>query len=309
MFTTSLISVAIMLLYAVPGYLLVKTRLIKEHSISAFAFVLMYVCQPCLTVYTFQQAGYSDRLMANIGIIFGLSVAVMTVFLVAFFFIYKKKNGDVRYRISNIAVAFGNATFMGVPLLQALLPDNPEAVIYSSVFFIAMSILGWTVASALITQDLKYLKPMKVVFNPSVLALIVALPLFCCNVTLPAQLGEAVSIVGRMSTPLCMLIIGMRLATSRLREVFTDGLQYFTIAVKQIVMPLAALLLVWWLPVDYTVKLSFYVMCCCPVASVVLSFSEMLGGGQKSAANNVLLGTLFSVVTLPVMLLVIQAVA
>ena len=54
-FLITLTTVALMLAYAAPGFLVVKTKLIKEESISAFAFVLMYICQPCLVIYSFNQ--------------------------------------------------------------------------------------------------------------------------------------------------------------------------------------------------------------------------------------------------------------
>lgn len=306
MFVISLVTVAIMLLYAVPGFLLVKSKLVKENAISAFAVFLMYVCQPCLTIYTFQKTEFSWELIGNIGIIFALALLLMGIMLFGMFFIMKKKYSDVRYRIANVAGAFGNCTFMGVPLLEALLPNNPEATLYSTIFFIAMSILGWTVASALITQDKKYIKPMKIVLNPAVLALVVALPLFFAKVTLPAVLNDAITLVGRMSTPLCMVIMGMRLATVKVKSIFVEPTVYVATAVKLVIMPLIGLLLTWFLPIDYALKVSFYVMCCCPVAAVVLTFAEMLDEGQKSAANVVLLSTLFSLATLPLMMLIIQ---
>jgi predicted permease len=46
-------------------------------------------------------------------------------------------------------------------------------------------------------------------------------------------------------------------------------------------------------------------MFACPVASVVLNFSEMLGQGQKTAANLVLLGTGLSAITIPLMVLIL----
>ena len=54
-FTVTLQCVLIMLAYAVPGYVLVKSKKVPEKSISSFAALLMYVLQPFLTIYSFQQ--------------------------------------------------------------------------------------------------------------------------------------------------------------------------------------------------------------------------------------------------------------
>ena len=39
-------TVAVMLAYAVPGFLFIKTKLIPEKHIPSFARPLLYVCQP-----------------------------------------------------------------------------------------------------------------------------------------------------------------------------------------------------------------------------------------------------------------------
>ena len=58
-----------------------------------------------------------------------------------------------------------------------------------------------------------------------------------------------------------------------------------------------------FLPVDSGLKVVLYIICCCPVASIVLNFSEILGEGQKEAASTVLLSTILSILTLPIMTL------
>ena len=66
-----------MLAYALPGFLTVKTGLIKSDSIPAFAKMLMYVCQPCLTVYSFQKADYTPALGVNILIVFAINTFLL----------------------------------------------------------------------------------------------------------------------------------------------------------------------------------------------------------------------------------------
>jgi predicted permease len=305
MFLTTLVTVSIMLLYAVPGFITVKTRLIKPDAIPAFAKMLMYVCQPCLTVYSFQKADYSPALCVNILIVFCAALILIGAVMGLFYLAFRRKQDIVKYRVAVLCACFGNANFIGVPLVEALLPKCAEADIYSTMFFIAMNILGWTVGSTIITRDKKYCKPMKIVLNPAVLALVVALPLFFLGIKLPAALGSAVTLMGRMSTPICMLVLGMRLATVKFSGIFSDPLQYASMLAKQVAMPLLALGLTALLPIGGELRACIYILAGCPVAAVVLNFAEMLGEGQKEAANTVLLGTLLCIVTLPLMLLLI----
>lgn len=303
-FIITVTTVGIMLLYSLPGYALVKAKKIPPTSISSFATVLMYVCQSCLVVYSFQKVTYSRELFLDMLLFFVLGLLTQAVLIGTYFLIFRKKYKDVKYRIATIAGAFGNCAFMGVPLLESLLPDYPQAVVFSAVYSISMNLIGWTVASAIIANDRKYIKLKNFVLNPAVIALCVALPLFFTGTYIgDTKFGEAVFLLGRMTTPMCMLIMGMRLASVSLKPVITRKLNYLVLFLKQAVMPLIGLAVVFFMPIDPNMKLTYYIICCCPVASVVLNFAEMLGEGQEVAANLVLLGTFSSILTIPVMML------
>lgn len=304
-FTITLTCVAIMLVYAVPGYLLVRTKMVQPSAISAFATVLLYVCQPCLTVYSFQKCAYSPDLVRNLLIFFAVTLLIQGSFLAIFFLIFRSKFENIRYRICTLATTFGNCTFMGVPLLEALFPDKPEAVMYSLAYFLAMSILSWTAGSYIITQDKKYISIKKLVLNPSVISMIVAIPIFVTGYRFQSQVNDMFTLVGKMTTPICMMILGMRLATVKIKPIFTSVLQYFCIAIKQLLLPLTAFVVLSLLPIDSLMKQTLFILAATPVASVVLNFAEMLGKGQETAANVVLLGTLLSVLTIPVMSLLL----
>ncbi|MBQ8403392.1 MAG: AEC family transporter [Clostridia bacterium] len=304
-FFIALSTVAVMLLYACPGFLMVKSGLVKGDAISAFAKLLMYVCSPALIIYSFSRVEFSLRMVADMLFVFFFVLVLMVTVLLTFRFLFRKKIEDVRYRVYTLSLCFSNCAFMGVPVLEALLPDYPQAVAFSAMFSLVMNILGWTLGSAIITNNPKYMSVKKIALNPAVLSLLVAIPLFVTGVALPAELGDMLALLARMTTPLCMLIMGMRLATMSVKKVFAVPVQYLIIAAKQLVLPLIALLLLRLFPVDENLKTSVYIMVACPVASVVLNFAEMLGEGQETAANLMLLGTMLSVLTIPVMVLLV----
>ena len=185
------------------------------------------------------------------------------------------------------------------------MPEYPEAVSYSAMFIVCMNVLSWMVCSVILTGDKKYVSIKKIFLNPPVLTLLVSLPLFFTKTALPDVLLSPVTLLGKMTTPLCMLIMGMRFATVRPKELFPDWRLYTTAMTKLVVMPMLAYLVTHWLPVDYSIKATIVILCACPTASVVLSLSEMYGTAQKTAANLVLTGTLFSMVTIPLVLLIL----
>ena len=311
-FTTTLITVGIMLAYAVPGYILIKARAIKPDSISAFSRVLMYVCQPALTLYSFNKADFSRELGINLLIFFGIITALQLLFIGLFGFIFRKKFDDVKYRVATTATTLSNCSFLGVPILEAIFPDSPNVAAYSMMYFLSMNLLGWTLISAIITRDKKYISAKKMFINPATISIALSLPFFITGFKISSQNGQAlgqienmINILGKMTAPLCMLIMGMRLATIKPKNLFINPLQYFAVAINQIVFPLCALGLLMLLRVNSELTMCMYVMCACPVASVVQNYAEILGEGQDVAANTVLLGTLSSIATLPLLALLI----
>ena len=299
MLTTFLIALGVvstMLLYAMPGFIMVKTKIVKKDQISAFAKLLMYVCSPCLVFNSLTRNEFSVSLVKEMLIGFAFIFSAFLLGLLAFRFIFRKRSHDVKYRIYNLATTLANCAFMGVPVLEALFPDYPQAIAFSAMASMALNILGWSVASYIISQDKKYISVKKILLNPAVIALFVAIPFFVFKIEIPDLINNMIVLLAKMSTPLCMLIMGMRLACASLKKVFLVPSQYLIVAIKQIVFPLVAFLILLLLPLDERMKASIYILMACPVASVVLSFSEMIGEGQENASSLVLLGTLLSAI-------------
>lgn len=324
-----------MLAFAIPGYIAVKCKAIKPTAIAAFAFVLLYVNQPFLSIYSFMQAEYSLELLKEMGIVFGISSLVQVLMLTVMYFIFLRKargqndalaaeaeqlttdgalalfeqntkkavERQARNRVYVCATAFGNVGFLGVPLLEALLPTEPKAVLFSAVYIVSMNILCWTLGLTLLTGDKSYLSVKKLFINPPMLALLVALPIFFTGVKLPSAVVTGVTLMAKMTAPLCMLVLGMRFATVDVKDLFSDGYLYFTSAMKLVVLPLLTFAICYFLPIDGTIKTTLFILGCMPTASVVLNLSEIRGAGQKTASGTILMATIFSIVTIPLLLL------
>ena len=145
----------------------------------------------------------------------------------------------------------------------------------------------------------------KVLVNPTALAFAFSMLLFFGKVKITGQLSSFIVMLSKMSTVLCMLILGMRLAAIPLKPMLTSARQYVAVGVKLIVLPLIMYAICSLIPMEADHRMALYIISCVPVGNVVLSFSEILGSGQDTAANVVLLSTLLSVITIPLMLLII----
>ena len=105
-----------------------------------------------------------------------------------------------------------------------------------------------------------------------------------------------------------MFVIGIRLANVNVRQLFTDKWAYSAAAMKLIVMSLVALCIVACLPVANTIKYTIFFLCSMPSATSGVMMAVQFKKDSDFAATMVVLSTICSIVTLPVMYLVMNAV-
>ena len=298
-FFITLSAVATMLLYAVPAYVMGKFKIAKPDHLPVLAAILLYICTPAIIINSFQKLEFSADTVLKLGIYLLLAFLLQLVMMGSAWLITRKSENK-RNRIAVIATSLGNCGFFGIPLLNALLPNNPEAVIYSAVFSIAMNTIAFTFGSLIISGDKKYIKAKKVFLNPAMIGAFIAIPLFISGFKLPAFLSTALEGCVSLSAPVCMFVLGIRLSAVKIQKIFTNTSAYAAIFAKQIIMPIIAVGITLILPFDPVMETAFIIISSCPVASVVLNLSELLGDGQKYAADCVLLGTILSIITLPI---------
>ena len=80
-----------MLVYCVPGYILIKGKYITEDTISAFARVLLCVCSPCLQVYSMTRVEPSASLFLKMALFFIIITAIEAVMLFGGFAVLRKR--------------------------------------------------------------------------------------------------------------------------------------------------------------------------------------------------------------------------
>ena len=109
-----------------------------------------------------------------------------------------------------------------------------------------------------------------------------------------------------MVTPMCMFILGIRLGVSNIKSLLTRPFVYITCLLKLVVFPLFAYLCVYFIPgLSDMFKISVFVLSAAPTGAIIVSLAEMYGLEQELSANVVLLTTILSIITLPLLLLII----
>lgn len=339
-FSTTAISVLLLVAMAVPGYLLIKSKMLPQKAITYLSVLLLYVSQPFLSIRSFLEVSYTLQLAVNLAIVFGVSLAGQAVIFGVMWLVLRRRFDDPQQtaelirdgfiggdsytaepalkaavarsvsgranRAMVLASAFGNVGFFGVPVLQFLFPDAHDAIAYSAVFIVTLNLMSWTVGSYLLTGDKKHVSLKRALINPQTVTLVISLPLFFAGVSagdLPDTINTVIGYLADMTAPLCMIILGMRFALAPVVQLFTDFRVYVASFIKTLVFPLLVYVVLMPFQMEEMLRVSLVLLSGMPAATINLNLAELYGADQKTAANSILMSTVLSIVTIPLLML------
>ena len=328
-FIKVILSIAVLLLFIIPGYVLRKLKLVDGGSKRALSGILLYVCQPALIVSSF--CVFSDEewaIIAELGnaalvkdflIAAVISfVAMLAVFAVCKLVFIKYKDKD-RANIFSFIAIFSNCGFLGVPFIEILTDGSILAVMYLMIFNLVFTVVVWTLGVWLLTGDRRNISIKKVLLNPSIISMVVALLLFFVpqiNFFMFKSISEIQILpeyLSTMTSPLSMIIVGISMAELPLKRLFTDGGIYVSGVLRLIIAPVITfcIAVVFYFmcagflgntpQVNYVFLAPVIAMCMSPAATVVAMAEQYRKGGQ-TATIAFITNTLLSVITVPLIL-------
>jgi len=308
---------------AVPGFLLCKAKLLGESSASTISNVVLYACQPMLVFMGFQGKEYSPDLGLNMLIMAGLSVGLHLLMTLILCVCFRNKSNNAKINCLRFASIFGNCGFIGMPMIQSLFSGEElkdclgEATIYCAVMIAVFNILTWTLGVYLITKDKKQISLKKIALNPTIIAVVVGFVVFIIakkpliNLCADGSNGDIIitkfidcfALIGNAVTPMSMMVIGIRLANVKMKTLFVDKFGYINSFFKLIVASLVTILVVTFLPIPSVMKYSLFFLFSMPSAASTVLYAVKYGSDADGASIMVLLSSVLSMATIPLMFL------
>lgn len=321
LFLTGAISVGMLLLMAVPGFILGKMRSVNtESAVKFLSVMLLYILQPFVTFDSFLNTAYNPEVLINIVIVFVFTcVTIGAVLAVGSFAMRFTKFGKDVGGVIAYGGAFGNVGYMCIPFLQLMAPGDYVIILYATVSVVAFNLMAWTVGNFALTGDKRHISLKRALLNPPTLSFILALPLFLLNLNflkaegltgaalkIVSGIQEVIGLFSDMVGPLAMVLLGLKLADIRFGELFADSRVYIAAGIKLIFFPLFGVALTALMSLFMNVEsisLNLIAMSAMPCAQNVIMFSTLYDKDSALAAKEVTVSTLLSIVTIPVMLL------
>lgn len=280
------------------GFILGKAKVITKEGSQGLVNLVMYIVTPAMNIYAFQQP-YVAEDMRNFCIV-GVAAVVSIVVLAGIgrLFIHDKDEG--RCRSLRFALQFTNCGYMGYPLLNAII--GPRAVFFGSAYVAVFNILSWSWGVYAITGERKMLNWRKMVLNPGVIGVVIALVLYLLQIRLPDVIGTPLKYMAEMNTPLPMVIVGYQLSHANFKRALSGVWAWVTLGLCLIVTPLLTLGAVLVLGLEPLIAMVLVIIMATPPAAVLSLFSQLFGKDTELASSVVSVFTLVSVVTMPLMI-------
>ena len=277
--------------------------ILRAADSKVLSVILVYLVIPCVIIDAFQIED-TPAIRAGLAVSFAAAAAIHLLFLVLTGLLRRFLDLDAIERATAI---YSNAGALVIPLVQALL--GQEYVIYSCAFIIVQLVLLWTHGS-MILRGAGALSWKAILTNVNLLSIAAGAVLYAGRIPLPAVLSGAMDDMGALMGPLGMLLAGMAIAESPLRQLVCTPRYYLTAALRLVVYPLAALVLLWatgmaaLLPDGRAILMTVYLAAITPACTTITSMVQLYGQDAGKSSALYVMSTLLSIVTMPLMLAV-----
>jgi malate permease and related proteins len=199
------------------------------------------------------------------------------------------------------AILFSNNGNLGLPFVTFALGEDSldRAIIY----MIASSILMYGFAPAMLS-DKGWEYGLKLTLKlPLVWSILIGLLLHVLAIKLPFQLDVSIRQIGAAAIPIALLILGMELATTQIQ--FRKQ-EIITVILRLLIAPSIAYIIGKTLALESIDLQVLVLQSAMPTAVSTLVLVDEFGGNKAQAARSIVVSTVLSLVTLPLILLMVS---
>lgn len=203
-------------------------------------------------------------------------------------------------------VMHANVGFMGYPVVEALYGET--AIFYTTIFNLGFNLLFYSYTLFLYDRDAgntSRFEPKRLL-NAGTMAALLALAIPFTGISLPDLILEPCSFIGSVTTPLSMLIIGSNMANYPLHDIFSEKRIYAVTVIRLLVMPILTALYMSFLTDNVLLICMTAMTIGMPIASMVAMASSQYEKQGRVASISVVMSTLCSMVTIPVLAAILK---
>lgn len=291
------------------GFVTTKLGVINTTIKSSLSKVILNIALPCTilaSVMTTENMPSKSDIFISLGLGF-LSYFVFFILSKLTSFVFRLE-GKVK-AAAEFGIMFANVGFIGYPVTQAIFGD--DCIFVTCLYNMPFNLICYSYGVYLLEKGncsqenssnytMSFTKLLGLLINPAFVCSILCMIIALGNINIPDFVGETCSLVGNITTPGALLIIGSALGAMEFTKMFISIKAYLVTIVSVIVTPLVIYALFMLIPgISPLIFGEAVIISAMPVATSGTMLCVEHGGDETFMARITFLTTLLSVITIP----------
>ncbi len=306
----SVVVTSVIILFALIflGFFLGKGHVIQHESIPDLSNLIIKVTMPVTVFLSIVEQQGERNFSAIWQMLLASAVLYAISFLITLLTVRLLRVPEQERGAWLFSGMISNCGFMGLPLSLAIF--GSQGMFYMAIGNIIGNMLIFSVGTIFLTRHYSVTGKIglrDMLFNNINIAVVVGLIFWLANIPLPAFASQLLNYLGNITSGLAMLVVGLSLSRLAFKDVFADRKMYFLPVLRLLIVPLVVVLIFRLIPfeINPVVEGAIMLTASLPAASAQSMITEQYHTNTAAASRAVFITTLFSVVTVPLMMMLI----
>ena len=289
------------------GYICKRHHIISNNMNEDLGNLVLLVSMPALIISSMSTFTFSKEMMFEIMWMLLISCSLYLFYILLSYVFPKilRLKGTERDIIQFVTI-FANTGFMGFPI--AYIFFGSKGLFYIVILNMFYDAFVWTFGIFILGRPLRNpdenskkwrFSQLKALINPCIIAVLIGFFIIVTGLVLPGPVSDFLDMLGKISTPLAMIFVGSMLADLKFSHIFTNSVIIKTSFFKLILLPLLVLGLLKLTGLSGLLVSIPVLATAMPAAASTPILAKKYGNDSYFASKMVFMSTLFSIITIP----------
>ena len=284
------------------GWAVCKLGLMSAQFERELSGLVLNVALPCLVLSSIFGNAQMPGPAQTVQLMVGMLACFVLAFIIACAMTALMRSPREAKSAYRFMITFGNCGFIGFPVITAIL--GKSALVYAAVGLIPSNLFIFSVGIMLFAGvEGGWRKVARSLLDcckmPTLIASFIVLACMLIGCTDWGFVGDSIDIVGQMTTPAALLLMGASIAHYDPLSMLTNWRAYVAAAGRLVVVPLAGMLLLRAFGVESSVVAVLVLESAMPVASNGTLYAIQYGADTQPMMQGTFISIVASILTIP----------
>ncbi len=288
------------------GYITYRRGIFGKDAKDTLTKLLLNITAPCMAAYSIYSKELSDKLVQSTVQVLIVETLYYALGVIIAFLIVKFLKFDPvsQWGVYIAAMIATNNGFMGFPVTEAIFGDDIFYLLVminipTCVFFYGIMPMVLNIGRK--NSEGNWKSNLKLMLNPAMFGITIGVIFMLIQYRPPEAIDSVVKYLSDATIPISMIVVGVQLGESNLREIIKDKYVNITSLMRMIIIPIITFLAVHFIPfLNEDVKLIIVFSSIFPTAVVTAAISVQQNIEGNKAAEIVSITTAISLATIPI---------